>query len=71
MWHLKNPVLLCKAIYNCLYMLKPIEAYKHYLIGPLLVQAMACCLFSAKSLPEPMMTFCHSNIKEHEEHTLL
>ena len=30
-----------------------------------LVQVMACCLFGGKPLPEPMLTYCQLDLKEH------
>ena len=36
----------------------PSAAYMRLRTGPALVQLMACCLFDAKSLPEPMMDYC-------------
>ena len=36
----------------------PSGVYMHWWTGSALVQIMACCLFSAKSLPEPMLVYC-------------
>ena len=36
----------------------PSSAYMRQWIGSALVQIMACCLFAAKPLPEPMLTYC-------------
>ena len=36
----------------------PSAAYMRYWIGSALVQVMACRLFGAKPLPEPMLTYC-------------
>ena len=43
--------------------LKPGDAYMHKWIGPMLVQAMACCLFSIKLLPKPMVNYCEMDSK--------
>ena len=36
----------------------PSAAYMHQWIGSALIQIMACCLFSAKPLPKPMLCCC-------------
>ena len=36
----------------------PSAIYVHQWTGSALVQKMACRLFSAKPLPEPMLTYC-------------
>ena len=36
----------------------PSTTYMHQWIGSALVQVMACCLFGAKPLPEPMLAYC-------------
>ena len=40
----------------------PYGIKKHWLS---LIQVMACRLFCAKSLPEPMLTYCQLDPKEH------
>ena len=37
----------------------PSAVYRHQWIGSALLQVMACRLFGAKPLPEPMLDYCH------------
>ena len=68
-------LLLCRAGADSKYMYTvpstSIQAYMHQLNGSALVQVMACCLFSAKPLPELILTYCQLNRQEHfsEIHT--
>ena len=39
----------------------PIDAYMRQWGGSSLFQVMACCLFGAKPLPEPMLAYCQFN----------
>ena len=39
----------------------PSDAYMHQWCGSALVQVMACLLFDAKPLPEPMLVYCQSH----------
>ena len=43
----------------------PSAAYLHQRTGSALVQIMACRLFGAKPLPEPMLAYCQLNSWEH------
>ena len=42
----------------------PSAAYMRQWIGSALVQVMACRLFSAKPLPEPMLVYCQLNSRK-------
>ena len=50
----------CQSISSSL----PNAAYVHQWIGSALIQAMACHLFGAKPLPEPMLPCCQFDPKE-------
>ena len=39
----------------------PRATYMHQWSGSALVQLMACCLYGAKPLPEPMLAYCQSD----------
>ena len=41
--------------------LRPNDAYMHHQPRPSLVQIMACCLFAAKPLSEPMLYYCQQD----------
>ena len=42
----------------------PGAAYMRQWLGSALVQVMACRLFGTKPLPDPMLTFCHWDLKK-------
>ena len=49
------------ATVSCFNSSPPSAAYMRQWNGPALVQATACRLYGAKSLPEPMLTYCQLN----------
>ena len=42
----------------------PSDSYMHQWTGSALVQVMACRLFGVKPLPEPMLVYCQSDLRE-------
>ena len=55
-WWFETP--LCSLWRQCLNPLRPSDAYMHRWNGSSLVQIMACRLFGAKPLSEPMLGYC-------------
>ena len=53
--------ILCVCVVNSS---PPSAAYMRQWTGPSLVQVMACRLFGAKPLPEPMLAYCQLDSKE-------
>ena len=52
-----RPSILCKGV-TAIDSSPPTTAYMRHLTGSALVQEMACRLFGAKLLPEPMLAYC-------------
>ena len=57
-WHKTRLTVPPNEIHQKLNSSTPSAAYMHQWTGSALVQVMACRLFGAKPLPEPMLTYC-------------
>ena len=60
----KGQISNLQNIHNFSSMGKPGDAYMCQWDGPSLVQVMACHLYGAKPLPEPMLIHCQLDLKE-------
>ena len=62
-WHTGSGMIHNRL--DCVNSSTPIAAYKRRWNGSPLVQMMVCSLHGAKSLSEPMLTYCQLEPKEH------